>query len=1269
MVENKDDDLRSIYSAATNLGSSTVDGYVVAIAEELARTIMEHEPPTDAMEIVYDRLPQLLTALSLNIGCEQSSRTYWEVSVFIHRHRRVITSAVRDIISEARPQQNRIDASSGMSLLEKMSQWMLLSQEAEFSVPTIPHLVYPSHHSEPDSEGHPELPAIRTYTDMIRSATSYSKLLVDLRRDITMQLSNPDIMAEVHSQVIAMLPQSRRISRQGPPETFCMSFNVDWDPLAFIQKQEYKAAPKTVIRDAIVVTGGAITAQAMTCVEYMRQTWPSIGEQVLDLIQNSLEAPYSSVASSRTPRIRASLVGETITAPHYLEVAVSGHASWIGELAEILAWMGSALRSSTISDGIQLCIPLSMNGKCWHGLFKAPVVAKGFPISRRPTSSPGLEIPLDMMATLTDTTRLNSFNGKWFIKGFSTLLLPTNYEKDGERISYSQGTKLSTVETHISSFQTARHILGWCSESKLCAGSHDADYNVQPSHLRGVSESSPLFGTSISMGQIITRGRSLCLGKKDLPVNVTRNGYARKLKWVSKKFVLLWDEEDQRGWLINGTSALLHLVRAALHRDKLGELSSLISFDPSKLEYACHGRLESATRVLSNRANLTQRIYDSNNEPPTNFQDYVTGFYDLLEKMIDHQMSQLEGWDFDDLASERDPIYPRVAQLNPAGRSWAHLVKAIHAITLLGCHFGEIIRPAKRNCTMWSMVPTGRSYLAVSRGDLMEIMTAGRGDPFIAPVRLIDSIIWYIPEGSSTTCRCNSSTNHEHSNLVQILLPASMANKVSATGRSLGYTDIEGAVIFGYNSEQPWYWPDYGEPSQSIPILDHGQEIPMGSPSHDSGIGQSVSSSVVPDDDSALGVCKEEQRSDVHSGDCFLKPVGASHGQKLLGAADTYRTTVDYAVAIICTLHKELKAVRMLFDETHDSPKVPHSDPNHYVFGSVFNHNVVATCLPHGEYGTTTAADVASNMKRSFSQLRFCLLVGIGGGVPGKHDIRLGDVVVSTPSGASTGILPYDTIKTLEDGLFQINGYLHSSPRCLRSALSEIQSDPGLGKEPLAIHLQQIAKSDDQYTHPGVDNDTLFKSEYTHVDSSGAERCKDCDSAEIQIRSSRDSAQPHIHYGLIASGNQVMKNASTRDRLGGKYGIMCFEMEAAGIMNILPCLVIRGICDYCDSHKNKQWQKYAAATAAAFAKLLLSRVRPDAHSVASLYQTAGPNSLASAFPNPAACSVCSYALSSASVWNDLSLHVNRSTCTNPGALASRHAAYIQECLSGSTFRQ
>ena len=81
---------------------------------------------------------------------------------------------------------------------------------------------------------------------------------------------------------------------------------------------------------------------------------------------------------------------------------------------------------------------------------------------------------------------------------------------------------------------------------------------------------------------------------------------------------------------------------------------------------------------------------------------------------------------------------------------------------------------------------------------------------------------------------------------------------------------------------------------------------------------------------------------------------------------------------------------------------------------------------------------------------------------------------------------------------------------------------------------------------------------------------------------------PFIHYGLIASGDQVMRHGATRERLRKELNVLCFEMEAAGLMDDFPCLVVRGICDYADSHKNKRWQGYAAATAAAYAKELLS---------------------------------------------------------------------------------
>lgn len=103
--------------------------------------------------------------------------------------------------------------------------------------------------------------------------------------------------------------------------------------------------------------------------------------------------------------------------------------------------------------------------------------------------------------------------------------------------------------------------------------------------------------------------------------------------------------------------------------------------------------------------------------------------------------------------------------------------------------------------------------------------------------------------------------------------------------------------------------------------------------------------------------------------------------------------------------------------------------------------------------------------------------------------------------------------------------------------------------------------------------------------------CKHCDKSNVLKRKPRDM---QVHYGLIASGYQVIKDSKHRDKLNKDLGgnVLCIEMEAAGILNNFPCLVIRGICDYSDSHKNKAWQEYAAAVAAAYAKELLVFVQP-----------------------------------------------------------------------------
>ncbi|THZ96876.1 Pfs, NACHT and ankyrin domain protein [Aureobasidium pullulans] len=318
-----------------------------------------------------------------------------------------------------------------------------------------------------------------------------------------------------------------------------------------------------------------------------------------------------------------------------------------------------------------------------------------------------------------------------------------------------------------------------------------------------------------------------------------------------------------------------------------------------------------------------------------------------------------------------------------------------------------------------------------------------------------------------------------------------------------------------------------------------------------------------------------------------------------------------YTVGWIAALPKELSAAIAMFDEQHDKPldfEKHSSDSNSYHCGRIENHNVVVACLPHGIYGTTSAATTASSMLFSFPNVKVGLMVGIGAAIPSDaNDIRLGDVVVSLPHGRSGGVIQYDLgknhVETASGSdhimhVFERRGTLNTPPQALLNATGSLEARariqghqfPELLQDMLRRH-PRMAKSKARqpgYVYQGQEKDRLFKASYPHMSGLG---CKDCDPALEFPRDAReDPSIPEVHYGVIASGNRLIKDATERDMIAKDSGedCLCLEMEAAGLMNSFPCLVIRGICDYADSHKNDDWQEYAAATAAVYAKELLS---------------------------------------------------------------------------------
>lgn len=305
-----------------------------------------------------------------------------------------------------------------------------------------------------------------------------------------------------------------------------------------------------------------------------------------------------------------------------------------------------------------------------------------------------------------------------------------------------------------------------------------------------------------------------------------------------------------------------------------------------------------------------------------------------------------------------------------------------------------------------------------------------------------------------------------------------------------------------------------------------------------------------------------------------------------------------YTVGWICAIDTEYVAAQVFLDKKHERPEyVSTHDNKDYTLGRIGQHNVVIAVLPDAEYGTASAASVARDMLHSFTNVRIGLMVGIGGGAPSKrHDVRLGDIVVSASRTGEAAVFQYDFGKVRQGQEFEPTRFLDQPPTLLRTAVNGLKAQYEISGHGLTEAVNRVLGKNPRllkkYQKPETATDRLFKSHISHGEKCST-ICND-DPSNFEPRPQRMAGDELVvHYGLIASANKLMKDALMRDKLANGKDILCFEMEAAGLMNHFPCLIIRGICDYSDSHKNKEWQGYAAMVAAAYAKDLLCRIAPN----------------------------------------------------------------------------
>ena len=303
----------------------------------------------------------------------------------------------------------------------------------------------------------------------------------------------------------------------------------------------------------------------------------------------------------------------------------------------------------------------------------------------------------------------------------------------------------------------------------------------------------------------------------------------------------------------------------------------------------------------------------------------------------------------------------------------------------------------------------------------------------------------------------------------------------------------------------------------------------------------------------------------------------------------------DYTVAWIAVLQIEAEAALHMLDREHDG-RFPMQRGDDYVFlaGDLCGHNIVIATLPEGrEYGTGSAAGLASQVKSFFPNLWFGLLVGVAAGLPNLDitppiDIRLGDVLVAISDRDNPGLVAYELGR--EEGghglqLLRGGQVLANTEAAVLSAIRSIKLRMRNNPRLFLQHYDKIKNKEHEhgtFCDPGQELDTLY----------GVNN----DKKDFLIQRERrpDSKRTQVWYGSVGSGDKLMKNRRKRDELRDRYRIIGLEMEAAGTMNHIPVGVIRGVCDYADDRKNKDWQPYAAAMASAYAKAVLMEITPKA---------------------------------------------------------------------------
>ncbi|KAG5762801.1 hypothetical protein H9Q72_009105 [Fusarium xylarioides] len=501
-------------------------------------------------------------------------------------------------------------------------------------------------------------------------------------------------------------------------------------------------------------------------------------------------------------------------------------------------------------------------GFCWERLFGSLNIIRGYPILRRSVPKSGLEVSLRYAAAIVGSSEVVQWDKRLVIKGFNMLMVATQVtddvviwhllvnEEPQERISYID-PRLDHIDIRSSGdvslrhVEGKRHIVGWCTKATdLCGTGHPtANHDIKPGGLPKISASIVIDKLYIEGGSPVTAGLMLDINKKAQPFWLQREmDYPSLLNWVKLQPVVFYDVEERRAWLVDGASALLHLVRISLHLD-INDPESAYDwvYDPSKLKdhWPGVGSRQAALQTLKNWENRALNVYivdkqmDPNGVPVakySTFEERVKRILHSIEKLIDRQaqaasqdgikISQtldlrrdVVGFDIVDIIDPTVPIYPRIQHLNSWGHGWIDLIPTIGITALFGRGFGDLIRADEPDliCSSWRLVPVGKDYLAasISTMQMLHEKRLLRMEPGLVGGELTKKITWVAAKEASLHCKC---VKRQGNNDVQTAEAECNHNPVHFLAKrwwsrtiphglkpvQLGSLDPGGAVIFGH---------------------------------------------------------------------------------------------------------------------------------------------------------------------------------------------------------------------------------------------------------------------------------------------------------------------------------------------------------------------------------------------------------------------------------------------------------------------------------------